>query len=184
MLTGQLIDDIIAREGGWKFTNDPVDRGGMTYAGVTYNTHRRWCERSEKAPLTPEQFEAQAKAGDLDGDVRAIYTDEFVTPWDWLGFPGLQLSVVDAGVMSGQSNATKMLQRALGVSVDGIAGSTTKRACDSASATPQGRNALLLHFARERAKFYVGICERNGSQFRFINGWLNRTFHVLEQSLA
>lgn len=35
-------EKMIVREGGYKLTNDPTDRGGMTYAGVARNRHPNW----------------------------------------------------------------------------------------------------------------------------------------------
>ena len=175
-------DYIIEREGGWQFTRNVHDRGGATYAGVTLGTMNRWRRGRGHSELTADDYEARAATGALNDDVRTIYADRYVKPFE--GLPDqVRLMAIDAAVMSGVERSAKMLQTALcsvgdRIGVDGIVGRRTRGA--AAAAAERGRlHAALARFSHNRATFYADIVKRDATQMRFLGGWINRTFDTL-----
>jgi lysozyme family protein len=147
---------VLAREGG--FVDDPVDRGGATNFGVTQRAYDRYCQRHEFTQRSVRDIEQQ--------EVRAIYFEDYWTlvHADKLP-PPLDLIMFDSAVQHGVSGATKLLQRALGVKVDGAFGPVTLKAAI---------NYLADKVADQRRTYYKDIIANDPSQKRFENGWNNR----------
>ena len=106
---------VLPNEGG--YNNDYADRGGKTNFGIT----ERWYPGEDIENMTKER-------------AQAIYYRDY-----WLKTKINQLPdelsdiVLDNSVIQGQSQAVKNLQRALGVSVDGILGTQTLKAVRNAN---------------------------------------------------
>lgn len=149
-------------EGGW--SDDPHDPGGPTNRGITlavYAAHMR-------KPLTAET--SAAMVTELRAIPPVVVADIYRRRyWDMLRGdelpPGLDMAVFDYGVNSGITQATRDLQRVLGVDADGHMGAITlakAKDCDRGVvvAALMGRRRLLL---------------RNlGTFWRFGKGWLRR----------
>ena len=176
-----LIDEVIEREGGWVYTNTPGDRGKGTFAGVTLRTYNGWRARQGYTQLSPAQFEAVSRDAARDEnhplreEMRQIYRQIYLEPWEWLPRP-VRCVVVDAGVNHGQSAATRMLQRAAGVADDGIVGPKTRAAVRDLTA--QAMDRLVRAFTCQRCLFYAEIVRDDPTQSKFILGWLSRAFAV------
>ena len=183
-----LVDLIIAREGGWTYTDHPADRGGPTFAGVTWTTWAAWRRRMGLEPVSDDDFAARARAAETDAaaglrdQVREIYAGQFVAPWAWLRLRReLHAAAVDCGVNCGVSRAVSLLQRAAGplapggpgLTVDGIAGPATRGA---ALAADEGR--LLAALTYQRCVHYARLVQRDPSQAVFLAGWLRRSFEA------
>lgn len=110
---------ILVYEGGK--VDDPRDPGGRTNRGVTQRVYDAY--RRRQGLKTQDVYRIQA------GEVAAIYDGQY---WDKIrgdDLPGgVDLVVFDGAVNSGPVQAVKWLQRALGVKVDGVAGSITLQA--------------------------------------------------------
>jgi len=78
---------------------------------------------------------------------------------------GKSISSVNHGV----SRAGKLLQEAIGVTVDGIVGPATLRAVSNTSS-----GYMKARYIAVRYKFYGSIISRDRSQLVFISGWMNR----------
>lgn len=74
----------------------------------------------------------------------------------------------DDGVVQGQSTAIMNLQKALGVKADGVIGSETLGAAKN---TNYAVRQDFIDNARMKAQ---NIAEKNPTQKKFIDGWLNR----------
>lgn len=169
----QLIDDLIAREGG--FSDDPSDRGGRTNWGIT---------------------EAVARAAGYRGDMRdlpratavAIYRQQY---WTGPGFdrlaaldPALAAKCFDIGVNRGPGVAVRYLQRALNVlngageypdlKVDGGLGRLTEAALRAflAKRGDDGRAVLMAMVRGLQAVDYISIAEGDPSQKKWLYGWI------------
>lgn len=174
MAIDRLIDEIIAREGG--YSDHPADRGGATRWGIT---------------------EAVARAHGFTGEMRrlpreaaaAIYRRAY---WHAPAFdrvseraPLVAEEVFDTGVNMGPQVATRFLQRALtalnrngrdypDIIVDGRVGPATLAALDSYLATrgPAGEHVLLKVIEAQQGERYLTLAESRPANEAFLYGWL------------
>jgi len=165
----KLVNEVLNFEGG--FVDDPVDPGGATNRGITWNTWQNSAQivlgvsptlenlkdlsETEAAAIYKALYWDKIRADDItDGDVRFLLFDFYV----------------NAG-----GNAVKVLQRTLrqldmDISVDGAIGSITIDAINSADAIQ-----LYNNFKENRINYYTSIVEKNPNLNKFLNGWKNRT---------
>lgn len=183
----QMIDEVIAREGGDKFVDHPLDRGGPTRWGIT---------------------EQVARAFGFKGDMRSLPRETAVAIYDqryWSG-PGLQAiadrdprlaeELFDIAVNMGPARAGMILQRALNVlndranlypdiAVDGALGPMTRAALDGyrqrRGGDPAGEGARVLRWVVKslRTGRYIDIMEASPSQEAFGYGWFARQVREL-----
>lgn len=152
---------VIEAEGGFVLTNDPADKGGMTYAGIS---RRAWpsCEgwafidRGEKVP---EQL------------VSNFYKSKF---WDQINGDEIRSQSIATAIFSfavnaGIKRAVKIAQNACGAVTDGILGIKTLALLNSVNP-----DLFLAKFALSKIAFYRDICQVDASQKRFILGWISR----------
>lgn len=162
----KLIPHIIKWEGGDRFTNDPLDRGGATKYGVTIGT------------LQGIKYDTN-RDGNVDiNDVKSLQLDDFKyilkkQYWDrWKADDIVNQSVanllVDWTWGSGKHGII-IPQRLLGVPADGIVGQKTINALN-------GANQKLIYNKvwQARRQFYYNIVANNPSQSKWLKGWLNR----------
>lgn len=177
----KLIDEVIAREGG--YVNHPNDRGGPTNFGITQQV---------------------AKAYGYDGDMKglprstavAIYRERYWTgpKFDQLAaiFPEVGHEIFDTGVNMGQATVAKFVQRVLNVCnrgatdypdipVDGGVGKLTLAAANGLKARRGAAAGEVLRKAIDglQAARYIEIAENNPSQESFAYGWLANRIGVL-----
>lgn len=150
---------VLKSEGG--YVDDPRDPGGATNMGITLRTLAAW--RGVKTlPKSEVQHLSQAEAGQ-------IYKSRY---WDAIAgdaLPaGVDYAVFDFAVNSGPLAATKGLQTAVGVTVDGIIGNMTIAATAKAPST-----AILTLCANRLASL-----ERLPTWQTFGAGWSNRIHDV------
>lgn len=165
-----IIERVIADEGGDKFVWNPADPGGATKWGITASGIRDYWNHE----ATPEQ-------------IRALTHDDAVTFYLWLlkvsRIASIQNETVrwfvfDAAVHMGVVQATKLLQRALGVKDDGIIGPATLAAVPYLDGTK-----LCRLFSVEQMLFYGRLAAKNltdadrdgiPDQLEFLPGYLER----------
>ncbi|USU06345.1 N-acetylmuramidase [Sphingomonadaceae bacterium OTU29LAMAA1] len=174
MTIAALVDQIIAREGG--YVDHPADRGGATRWGITT---------------------AVARANGYHGAIRdlprpvaaAIYeTVYWRTPrFDRIALraPALAAEMFDTGVNMGTAVATGFLQRALNalnrgasdfadLTVDQMVGSHTLAALDAfliRRGTP-GERVLVKAIDALQGERYLSLTERRPANEAFLYGWL------------
>lgn len=152
---------LMEHEGGFCDDSALGDSGGMTTWGVT---HIDWAKWTGKEP-TRAQMKALKQS-----DVKPLYKAYY---WDILkcdDLPsGLDYAIFDYGVNSGIYRAAKVLQRLLGVTVDGIIGKETLKAVKNVDGV-----ALAQKVCDERLGFL-----RSLRIFRnFGRGWTARVNEV------
>lgn len=155
---------VLKYEGG--FVNNPADRGGATNRGITQATYDAYRDRNHRARQSVQLI--------AEDEVEDIYFTGYWTAGKCIaiesgGRPELAQVHFDACVNHGLSTAAKLLQRALGVSDDGVIGNETMAAiaaCDETRAIAR----LLDH----RMLFYARIVNANASQHVFMEGWIAR----------
>lgn len=170
----RMIDDLIAREGG--FSDHPADRGGPTNWGVT---------------------EAVARANGYKGPMRDLPRAEAVRIyqrlyWDGPGFallagtaPFVAEEMFDTGVNMGPAVAAGFLQRALNalnrngrdypdVALDRRIGARTLAALTAFLRLrgPAGETVLLKAMEALRGAHYVALAESRPANEAFLYGWL------------
>jgi lysozyme family protein len=118
----EALKHVLVHEGG--YTNDPHDPGGPTNYGITiYDARKYWKHDATAAdvramPLSVAKDIYKSKYWD------AMHCDDLPA--------GVDYSVFDYGVNSGIGRAPKVLQRCLGVAVDGVIGPVTIAAAKAA----------------------------------------------------
>jgi lysozyme family protein len=170
----KLIDEVVAREGG--YSNHPADRGGATRWGVT---------------------EAVARAHGWRGDMRDYPRSEAAAVYRrlyWLrpGFdrvaehaPRVAAELFDTGVNMGPAVAAGFLQRALNalnrgaadypdIAVDRQVGEATLRALRSflARRGREGETVLLKALEALQGERYLRLAEERPANEAFLYGWL------------
>lgn len=169
-----MIDRVLEREGG--YVDHPLDKGGPTNKGITYETLKSYWGR------TPTLEELRNLTTDT---ARDIYFDLYIVRpgFDKVGTSALRELLFDAAVNNGPGNAVKFLQRALNqtlsepLGVDGRFGQKTLEALDSLDSDQL--MSLLLRVFSERLKFYGSIISTNPQQRAFAAGWFNRMAQLL-----
>ena len=160
----RALDFVLEMEGG--YTNDPADHGGATNKGITQSEYTDW--------LKVNHLPARLVADILDADLREIYRTEYwlLGRCDQMPWP-VNLAHFDACVNVGVGQAAKFLQRSVGAKADGLVGPKTLEALNGKLKTSSAM-AAALRLVRPRALFYKQLVEKDSSQKRFLNGWLNR----------
>lgn len=169
-----LIEDVIAREGG--YVNHPADRGGATRWGIT---------------------EAVARAHGFRGDMKAFPREEAVRIYEriyWVrpGFdrlasvaPALAAELFDTGINMGPSVAVAFLQRALNALNRGASDYPdlvpSARVDDATVAAlgvflakrkPRGESVLVKALEALQGERYLDLAERRPANEAFLYGWL------------
>jgi lysozyme family protein len=144
----RAVAHVLAWEGGT--VNDPRDRGGLTRYGIS----RLAYPDLDITHLT-------------EADARAIYKRDY---WNKLQCDSLPEQVAfalfDCAVNVGVEQATKILQRALGIRADGVLGPETMRAAKSPDTVK-----VVRDFTLERMQFYMSL----STYSVFGKGWLRRS---------
>lgn len=158
---------ILRFEGG--YANDPADPGGETMMGITKRVWDEWVD-AEGVPRKPmNQL--------TEDDVAPIYQHRYWTaahcetlPWPF------SLIHFDCAVNAGVGPATKQMQRALGVTPDGVFGPRTRLEAESAG--PRECYRYLL----ERVFFYRGLASKTPAMTKFlVGGWLGRVQYLYRE---
>lgn len=158
-----LIDRVIAREGGSKVSRDPQDPGGVTKYGIS------------KAAYPDEDIENLT----LDR-ARQLYEQRLMRSGiDKISDPYLREHVFDFHVHSDPWDGTnavsvRTLQRLLGVTVDGAIGPETLQAVN-ARIWPFG---FYLAYMRDRLQFLIKVIQRRPTSMKYLAGWVNRIFGI------
>lgn len=165
-----IIDRVIADEGGDRFVCNPADPGGATKFGITARGIKDYWNHE----ATPEQIQALTHA-----DAVAFYLWLMArTKIDKISNDDVRWFVFDAAVHMGATQATKLLQRALGLKDDGVLGPLTLTAVPYLDGTKLCRLIAveqMLFYGRLAAKNLTDA-DRDGipDQLEFLGGYLER----------
>ena len=148
------------------YVNDINDRGGITKFGIAKNAN-------PDLSITTLTYDAAKrvyyKKYWLAGDCADIATFA----------PKLAMLHFDGCVNHGNGRASKMLQEAVGATIDGDIGPKSLEAIKRACAAPGGELAVCEKVAQIRTSFYNAIVAAKPTQKKFLNGWMNRIREVL-----
>ncbi|MEX4263670.1 hypothetical protein MY668_04560 [Haemophilus influenzae] len=147
----QIFDRLIGHEGG--YVNDPRDPGSETNWGVTKRTAQaNGYTGNMKTMMRQQAYE--------------IYYRAFWLRYNCEQMPdAVAYQFFDAAVNHGFGNASRMLQRAVGVLDDGIIG---KYSLEAINRNPISDTLMVLN--GERLNFYIRLKNFD----RYGKGWVNR----------
>jgi lysozyme family protein len=149
-------DVLIKHEGD--FVNHPSDPGGKTRYGITEAVARRVGYRGDMREL-PLDLAKRIYREDYWQAVRAEQLP-----------PAIRYAVFDAAVNSGPAQSVRWLQRALGVTDDGVIGPQTLSAANQANP-----DALRARLVVQRLRFMTNL----GTFDDFGRGWTRRCCDIL-----
>jgi len=157
------------QEGGWG--NDPHDRGGETFRGISRVHHPEW----EGWPLIDS---GMRDTSDLDLMVGDFYEHEYWQPAHCYELPEpLDLVVFDYAVHSGIKRAVKALQSAVGAAPDGSFGDKTRAALGNRFLS-LGAAPISMTVVNLRRSFMVRGFRRGtfspDEPLRFLSGYWKR----------
>lgn len=159
-------------EGG--YVNDPVDKGGETYAGIARKIFPNWQGWSiidaKKYRYANGIIPVNEKFPDLDFLVTRFYQEL----WDKYRYGEISSQIIanlmfDFAVHSGPGNANKAIQRIVGVNDDGVMGSGTLAAINKAN--EQATYSALL---AARKAFLEKVITNNDGYEKFRAGFAKR----------
>lgn len=164
---------VLAYEGG--YSNHPSDPGGVTLEGVTQRVYDGYRQRKglKARPLTAAMRSTAAWQHERDEIYRLQYWEK--VRGDELP-AGIDLVVFDGAVNSGPVQSIKWLQRALGVTADGMIGEVTLTAIDACL----DDDLLIDDICRRR----MGFLRSLKTWSTFGTGWSRRVANVLETGQA
>jgi lysozyme family protein len=156
------LDAIIAREGR-VYTNDPDDPGGPTKFGITLKTLRAWRNN--------QRLEARDVELLTEAEARDIYFALYIVDPDFLILDDapLRSQLIDFGVHSGPSTATRELQIIIGAKPDGRLGPATLRILQDYEARTVGNKLAVA-----RTLFLCRQVVQNPRKLRYLFGWVKR----------
>ena len=154
---------VVGVEGG--FSLDRYDPGNWTKGKVGAGT-LRGTKYGISAGAYPHLDIAALTLGQAKDIYRRDYWDRVQA--DKLGWP-LSLAVFDGAVNHGAATAAKLLQKAIGATVDGQIGPATL-----ARMRGLGTDEAAALFMRQRATYYRSL----RTWGRYGEGWMNRLFRV------
>lgn len=153
-------------EGG--YTDHPNDPGGATNMGVTIGTAKMLglkYDKDKDGKITKNDIKLLTKK-DAEEIMKFHYWDKCKA--DDIKSQAVANILVDWFWMSGV-NASKGIQRLVGVTVDGKVGPKTVEAINAAK-----ESELVASLYKARADFYKTIISRNSKLKSFEKGWNNR----------
>lgn len=174
-------------EGGYS-GNDPDDRGGETYAGISRKFHSEWegwkvIDIHKNLPEFPSNVYGHPL---LTSMVHTFYKKEYwdVNKLDYVMSQNIANEVFDTGVNMGIRTAAKFLQYSLNVlnkkgklwkniTVDGLIGNGTLKALNSCL-DYRGDEYLYKVMNILQGNLYIKIMLNREDQEKYAYGWLNR----------
>jgi lysozyme family protein len=143
-----------------KVSNLPGDTGGMTRFGIATNVH----------PEVPASFYTTDTATALFM-AEQIYSNSYWHPLqlDSISDDGLASVLMDFGINSGVSRATKELQMILGTVSDGVIGSQTLALIEKAD-----QSSLAVSLRTQREAWDREVAAANPGDAPYLANWLKR----------
>lgn len=153
------IDGVLNNESGTPIEND--NNRGLSVWGITWITAK---------PLQPDWTESILR-GLTRGQAGTFYYRHFWLPSNvgLIDDQALTNKVLDLCVNLGQGTAIKLLQKAVGVTADGVIGPATAKAINSMDP------AQALAWYRDRVKgYYKNLVASIPALSKYLDGWLDR----------
>jgi lysozyme family protein len=163
----------LMEEEGIKLTNDPVDRGGQTFCGISRKYHPDWAgwKMIDRGQTPPLQM------------VRDFYHAKY-----WMPIRGNEIKsqrvaeVLFSQFANNQEAGVKLMQRCVGVIPDGQIGPKTIAAINMMTDTMKlpPEDTLLLVYSHAHSARYHAIGMRDKTQRKFWPGWWARAMRIVK----
>ena len=150
---------LLQLEGG--YSNDKDDKGGITVKGITLTTYRAYCGANKTAKDLQN-----ISYGTWQNIMKDGYWDKCRA--DEIDNQSLAEIIADWCVNSG-TTGIKKAQNVIGVKPDGIVGPITLSMINNSN--PETLHDRIL---KARKHHYDDIVEKDPTQKKFYNGWMNR----------
>ena len=151
------------------FSDNPLDRGGATMVGITLNTYKQYCKEYHISEPTVSNLK-EIPYATWKNVLKVYYWDRYKA--DEINSQSVANICVDYVWGSGKYGITKV-QKALGLTADGIVGPKTIGAINSRE--PRRLFELIKNV---RISHYQAIVAANPSQKIFLKGWVNRVNNI------
>lgn len=181
-----VYNHILKFEGG--YANDPADRGGETWAGIARNANPKWegwkyvdrVRKSYPAKLSKANLSELNKRLFADSDLMAAHKKYAKkTYWDAIRGDEMQRQKLAEFIMDfywgSPAKSMQVVKEAVKVvnkkypSFAGVVDNSTLKALNT---LPE--KDLFNEIYKWREAFYHKIVEKDPSQKKWLNGWLNR----------
>lgn len=170
-----LLPFILYWEGG--FVNDKDDKGGATNMGVTLSTWQKiGYDKNNDEKIDVADLKIITKDDVRNRILKPHYWDRWRA--DEIEEQGIANMLVDWTYCSGKWGIV-IPQRVLNVEPDGIVGKKTINAVNGY----YNQMELFNLLKQERLAFVYRIVERDKTQKKFLNGWVNRINSIKFNSL-
>jgi len=162
----KIIGFIRKSEGG--YVNDPKDRGGETYAGVSRKHNPTWAGWAIVDKHKPLNTGDKINDHTLEQAILELYRKNY---WNAIAGDAIKSQAVANMLFDWQVNsgdiASKTVQRLVSANPDGVIGDKTVAAINNTA-------NLLTLLKQARIDFYKNIAAKDPTQVKFLKGWLAR----------
>jgi lysozyme family protein len=166
---------MLNHEGG--YVNDPDDRGGETYKGISRTMHNHW---SGWAIIDKFKNEFGFPATldmcvELQNQVEIFYRTNFWTPLnaDHLSNQAIADSILDFSVNAGIITSVRLAQSIVRVKADGIIGEVTLKNLNSLDF-----GYFLPAFTVGKISHYIAIIKKRPANKKYLYGWVIRALEL------
>ena len=184
--TVTYIEHVLKCEGYWVCDKD--DAGGETYRGISRKAHPNWEGWEIVDAHKPLKKNQKIDSPELEESIIEFYDEKYYRPSKahLINNNVIAAHVFDHSVNAGIKAGAKILQKAInavthkGIDVDGVIGNVTLSFANNAAYSDR----IAKEIASQRNAFYTNIVEKNKTQAKFLNGWLNRVKNTTKMAEA
>ena len=184
--TVTYIEHVLKCEGYWVCDKD--DAGGETYRGISRRAHPNWEGWEIVDAHKPLKKNQKIDSPELEKSIIEFYDEKYYRPSKahLINNNVIAAHVFDHSVNAGIKAGAKILQKAInavthkGIDVDGIIGNVTLSFANNAAYSDR----IAKEIVSQRNAFYTNIVEKNKTQAKFLNGWLNRVKNTTKMAEA
>jgi lysozyme family protein len=160
----KALHKVLELEGGLKLHKNPTENF-ETYAGIYRKAHPDWegWQYLDKGLEPPFEL------------VKNFYYENYYKPFEEVKDERIRALLFETAVNLGVRQTIKLTQKVLGVKVDGILGSQTLNALNSAD--PED---FIKDFTLVRIAFYTTLSNKNPKRYAlYLRGWINRSLEAM-----
>lgn len=182
----KFIEHILKCEGYWVCDKDDI--GGETYRGISRKAHPNWEGWEIVDAHKPLKKNQKIDSPELEESIIEFYDEKYYRPSKahLINNNVIAAHVFDHSVNAGIKAGAKILQKAInavthkGIDVDGVIGNVTLSFANNAAYSDR----IAKEIVSQRNAFYTNIVEKNKTQAKFLNGWLNRVKNTTKMAEA
>ena len=160
----KALEKVLEFEGGLRLHKNPTENF-ETYAGIYRKAHPNWegWKYIDKGLEPPFEL------------VKNFYYENYWKPFEGVKDERIKALLFETAVNLGVRQTVKLAQRVLNVKVDGILGSKTLKALNSANPEDFIRDFILARIA-----FYTALANKNPKKYGlYLRGWINRSLEAM-----